>query len=282
MSQLIKRNLKVFFRDRTAVFFSLLSVVIIIGLYVLFLGDTIVADMDNIPGARFLMDSWIMAGLLAVTSVTTTLGAASTMVDDYVKGISKDFHCSPLPRWAIAGGYLGSIFIVGISMTILAFILAEAYIVVYGGQLLPLLSVLKVLGLILLSVIAGSSMVFFLVSFFKTQSSFGVASTIIGTLIGFLTGIYVPISVLPTSIRFVIKVFPVSHAAALFRQVLMEIPIQEAFAGAPPPVVRAFKLSFGVFYEFSDTTLGALESTLILALTALLFFGMSVHKLVRK
>ena len=34
-----KRNLKVFFRDKPSVFFSLLAAFIIIGLYVLFLGD---------------------------------------------------------------------------------------------------------------------------------------------------------------------------------------------------------------------------------------------------
>nr|NLJ02159.1 ABC transporter permease [Bacillota bacterium] len=70
-----KRNLKLFFRDRASVFFSLLAVFIIIGLYVLFLGDMVMMDLEGIPGARFLMDSWIMAGLMAVTSVTTTMGA---------------------------------------------------------------------------------------------------------------------------------------------------------------------------------------------------------------
>ena len=36
---LIKRNMLLFFRDKTTVFFSLLAVFIIIGLYALFLGD---------------------------------------------------------------------------------------------------------------------------------------------------------------------------------------------------------------------------------------------------
>ncbi|HCD44303.1 MAG TPA: ABC transporter, partial [Lachnoclostridium sp.] len=39
MRVFIERNLKLFFRDRSAVFFYLLSVFIIIGLYALFLGD---------------------------------------------------------------------------------------------------------------------------------------------------------------------------------------------------------------------------------------------------
>ena len=74
MKYLVKRNLLIFFRDRGSVFFSLLGVLIIIGLYVLFLGDIMVKDLGDLPGARFLMDSWIMSGLLAVTPVTTSLG----------------------------------------------------------------------------------------------------------------------------------------------------------------------------------------------------------------
>ena len=43
--QLCRRNLLLFFRDKSAVFFSLLSVFIIIGLYALFLGDVVVASV---------------------------------------------------------------------------------------------------------------------------------------------------------------------------------------------------------------------------------------------
>ena len=56
-----KRNLKVFFRDRPAVFFSLLSSVIMIGLYVLFLGDVYTSDLKNLQKAGEMMDNWIMA-----------------------------------------------------------------------------------------------------------------------------------------------------------------------------------------------------------------------------
>ena len=82
------RNLKVFFKDKSSVFFSLLAVFIIIGLYALFLGDVWTSSMSDIAGIRFLMDSWIMAGLLAVTSVTTTMGAYGIMVQDREKKIT--------------------------------------------------------------------------------------------------------------------------------------------------------------------------------------------------
>lgn len=80
-----QRNLKLFFRDKSAVFFSLLAVFIIIGLYALFLGDVWTDSLSDWANARQLMDSWIMAGLLAVTSITTTMGAFGVMVDDRSK-----------------------------------------------------------------------------------------------------------------------------------------------------------------------------------------------------
>ncbi len=52
MTIFIKRNLKVFFRDRAAVLFSLLAVFIIIGLYALFLGDVWMSELPA-EGGRF-------------------------------------------------------------------------------------------------------------------------------------------------------------------------------------------------------------------------------------
>jgi multidrug/hemolysin transport system permease protein len=59
MINLIKRNLKLFFRDRTSVFFSLLAVFLIIGLYVLFLGNMMVNNLKSLlaENARFTIDS---------------------------------------------------------------------------------------------------------------------------------------------------------------------------------------------------------------------------------
>ena len=46
-----------------SVFFSLLAVFIIIGLYALFLGDVWVNSFTDMTGVRYLMNTWILAGL---------------------------------------------------------------------------------------------------------------------------------------------------------------------------------------------------------------------------
>ncbi len=233
MTGFAKRNLLVFFKDRTAVFFSLLSIFIIIGLYALFLGDVWVNSFHGMSGVRYLMDSWIMAGLLAVSSITTTMGAFSIMVDDKVRKIDKDIASSPLKRSSITGGYVFSAFIIGVIMSFITLILAEIYVLLNGGELMTFSTLCKVAVLILLSAFTNTSVVYFLVSFFKSSSAFATASTIIGTLIGFLTGIYLPVGQLPTAVQWVVKVFPASHSAALFRQVMMADPLAKTFVGVP-------------------------------------------------
>jgi multidrug/hemolysin transport system permease protein len=95
----IKRNLKLYFRDKSAVFFSLLSVFIIIALYAVFLGDAWMSgSMKQIENARELMNDWLIAGLLSVASVTTTMGAFGVMIDDKTRKIDKDFYSSPIKR----------------------------------------------------------------------------------------------------------------------------------------------------------------------------------------
>jgi len=138
MISLVKRNIKVFFRDRTSVFFSLLSVIIVILLYALFLGKSLKSSVQNISHVDFLMDSWVMAGMITVTSVTSTLGAFGVMVMDNNRKISKDFYSSPLKRGEIVASYILSSCFVGFIMSIVNFILAEIYIISSGGEILDI------------------------------------------------------------------------------------------------------------------------------------------------
>jgi multidrug/hemolysin transport system permease protein len=238
--------------------------------------------MEGLSGARFLMDSWIVAGLLAVTSFTTTMGAFGTMVEDKSRKITKDFTSSPLKRGSIAAGYTISSYIIGVIMCLITLVLAEVYIVANGGKLMSVDVLFKVLGLILLSTLTNTSIVLFITSFLKSQNAFATASTIIGTIIGFLTGVYLPIGQLPAGVQWVIKLFPVSHAASLIRQEVMSVPLSQTFGNIPADVADHFKQEMGVIFKFGDTTVSPAVSIGILVLTAVVFFGLSVLNMSRK
>lgn len=283
MRVFIERNLKLFFRDRLAVFFSLLSVFIIIGLYALFLGDVWMNDsMKDLKNAQALMNSWLVSGLLTVTSMTTAMGAFGIMIDDKVQKINKDFDSSPIKRSSITGGYIGSSFLIGVIMSLVTAVVSEIYIVYSGGEWLTPIACIKVFFLILLTALTNTSLVCFVVSFFKSHSAYSTASTILGTLIGFLTGIYLPIGALPVSVQTVIKAFPASHGALLFRQLLMEVPMQNSFDGIPATYLEEFKEYMGVTFRFGGHEVTATASVVILFCTAVVFYGLSLFNMLRK
>lgn len=277
------RNLKIFFRQKSAVYFSLLGVFVIIGLYVLFLGE-VWADYipEGLSGPENLMNNWIIAGIVSVASITTTMGAFGIMVEDRVRKNSKDFYSAPIKRSKIVGGYILSAFVVGVIMSFITFVIGEIYIAVSGGTFLSFVSMLKFLGVMLISVMASSSMVFFLVSFFSSTSAFTTASTILGTLIGFLTGIYLPIGILPEAVQWVVKLFPVSHAGALMRQIMLEEPVAISFAGVPESYVSEFKEIMGVTYTYGKYAATATVHIAVLIGVAFAFFALALWNVSRK
>ena len=141
-----KTQLKSILQGQKLGVFSLLAVFIIIALYAVFLGDTITGGMEDVEGIDFLMNSWIIAGILAVISMTSTLGAFGIMVEDRAKKDRQGFYGVPIGRGSLAGGYIFCAFAVGVIMSLLALVAGEIFIVASGGEVLSMENMLKVIG----------------------------------------------------------------------------------------------------------------------------------------
>ncbi|WP_231860313.1 ABC transporter permease [Bacillus sp. OxB-1] len=277
-----KRNIMLYFRDKTTVFFSMLSVFILIALYVLFLADMTSDNLPDFPSKKNLLNAWFIAGILAVTSVTTTLGAFGTLVNDRATKIDRDFFSSPISRTGIVGGYIASALFVGALMCSFTLIVVDVYLLFSTGALLSIQNTIQLGGIIVLSVVASGSMILLLVSFFRTSNAFAAASMLIGTFIGFLAGIYIPIGSLPDYLHPVVTWFPASHSVALFRQVLMETSLAEAFLNAPPGMKESFQFNMGIFYEINGNPASKWFSIFYLVGITILFFILSLIVMMKK
>ena len=282
MISFVSRNLKVFFRDKTAVFFSLLAVLIVLGLYIFFLGDVWVDSFPNIKGVKNLMNCWIIAGLIGVTSVTANMGAFGTMIEDKSKNKIKDFYVSPIKKSKIVGGYIISSFIVGSMMSVVTLIISQIYLVYSGVDVLNFKELTEVFLIILMTSLSNSAMILFIVSLFSSEKAFSTASTIVGTLIGFITGIYLPISMLPDSVQIIVKLFPTSHGISILRQIFMKKQMDISFADVPTNYINEFKESMGVVYYINDKLVSNTTSVFILIASTIIFFFLAVLVLYRK
>ena len=138
MTTLIQRNLKLFFKDKTVVMFSLLSTLIVLGLYIIFLGRLTFEELANYPGVDLLTGAWVMSGILAIIPVNSSLGALSAMLVDKEKGTYEDLIMTPLSRLQIIGGYVFSTFLTTLVLSVIVLIATEIYLVSLGGTLLSL------------------------------------------------------------------------------------------------------------------------------------------------
>lgn len=263
---LMRRNMLLFFKDKSALFFSFMAVFVVLFLYICFLGDMMITPLKEVfpDTARELSDTWIMAGTLGIVSLTTSLSVLGIVIEDKQQHILDDFRISPISHMQIACAYIASTIAITFLISLVTLGIAQIYIIAYGGQLLSISSFLKVLGVMLVSIVSCTSMLYYFMSFFHSASSFSNVTTIIGTLSGFLMGIYVPIGSLPHFLQVIIAWFPPSHGAALYRNVMMEDVLARSFPKEETAALLQFKEQFGLRFHYGAHATDIWDHVLVL------------------
>lgn len=245
------RNLQLFVRDKALVFFSFLSVIIILGLYVLFLGDIQVQNIRSmiqmdIPEIDALVYAWMLPGLIAVASITLSLGNMGRLVDDAQGENLNDFLVSPLKRTQLILSYLISSIIITSFISVCMFALSIVIVKLKGGPWLNLEQILQSLGIIVLLIISSALLSLYIASWVKTQNTYGVVNSMVGTFIGFVTGAYMPMGIMPVFVQNMFNILPVSLGASLLRQVYLSPILDTVFKNAPVEMLSEYRYFQGV------------------------------------
>lgn len=243
------RNLKIFLKDKANIFFSLLCPLIVLALYILFLGrvqaDSLNAALAEagVTGAegavQAFCDSWMLSGAVASACITVPLCACGVMVQDRRRGIADDLAASPAPAWLAPASYFLSVAAAGLTLCFGVIALAFGWLGISGSWCLSVSDVFGVLGTAVISVLSSTALLVFVVGFVKSEGAFTGINVILGTVIGFLIGAYMPLSMFPEGIQYFAAFIPGSHSAALFRNFIMGGALDElaslsstGFAGA--------------------------------------------------
>lgn len=256
-SLLMGRNLSLFFRDKMGVFLSLLSAVILFALYALFLGNLQVENVqENFPNASLddvkgFVNSWVFAGIVMITTLTTSLSALNIFVEDRASGRFKDFMVSPVRRSHLVGGYLLSSFVIAVLMSTVILVVGQVYMLTTGQAATNWAGLAEAFAYICLLSAAFSALSSFIVTFIRSSSAFSSLGTIVGTIIGFLAGAYIPLGTLPDGVSNVINAMPFSQAAMLVRGPLTEATIDK-LAGGQEQAITALDKFYGVDIFVSD------------------------------
>jgi multidrug/hemolysin transport system permease protein len=274
---LVKRHITNYLRDRWAVFFSFLSVLIILVLFLLFLKNAFGGEFAELPDANFVIHSWVLAGVLMVATVTVPLGFLGIMVRDLEEKAINDFYVSPVNRNLIVLSYLISAIIIGMVMSVFNLTVGLVYLAISFSYAPPVLTILALLGLLLLSNALFSAIFFFATTYIKTSNAHGTLSTLVGTLIGFLAGLYVVIGSLPKTTQTIMSALPTMQIASAFRIVYMEEALDRAFVNNQD-MRDTYEHLLGINLTLGDTELSLFAIIIITIILLALFTALSFKR----
>ncbi|MCL2803721.1 MAG: ABC transporter permease [Micrococcales bacterium] len=226
------RCLRVWSRDRTAIFFSLFGPLILLVLYIAFFGkmnvDSLMEGAADYGGGEWMtrsaatgfVASWVGAALIAVATINGPMVGLNLLVDDRVSGRMTDFLVAPLRQRSLMGGYLLATWVYTMAIVLVVAVVGVAGGLVLGARLPGPGGWLTLLVLTALGSLVYSAIYLLLSVGLRTQAAAGGVATVIGTLSGFLAGAYIPPGVLGTGMITGMNLMPFAPNAVVARQAL--------------------------------------------------------------
>ena len=286
ISALIRRNIKLYFKDKGLFFVSLITPVILLVLFATFLANVYKDSfISALPVGLALKDALINAtvggqlvsSLLAVSCVTVAFCSNSLMVQDKLSGARRDLLVTPVRRSVLSVSYFAACTLSTLIVNFAAMGLCFAYLAITGWYLAAADVCLLALDVLLLTLfgVALSSCIHF---FLNTQGQVSAVGTMVSAGYGFLCGAYMPINSFSAGLQRAMSFLPDTYGTALLRNHALAGAFREMRAvGFPAEIVESIrdsidcnlyffgeKVSIGTMYLVLCGTIAVLSALYIL------------------
>lgn len=281
-SMLIKRNIKLFFKDKGMFFTSLITPAILLVLYATFLGkvyrDSFTAslpDMFTLPDKIIdgLVGSQLMSSILAVSCVTVAFCSNFLMVQDKANGTIKDLRISPVKPSVLSLSY----YIASFVSTLIICFTATAFCLVYIAFVGWYMSVTDVLLLVVdvfMLVLFGTALSSLINLFLSTQGQLSAVGTVVSAGYGFICGAYMPIYSFSEGLQKVIMFLPGTYGTSLVRNHSMSGVLAEMQGeGVPAKVIDGIRDSLDCNLYFFENQVDISVMYVILGVAVAVLVG---------
>ena len=234
------RSVRIFLKDKAGVFFSLLAPLIVFVLFVLFLGDVQIDQTKAIfqgmeydeKALKAFVNCWMIAGVVSVACVTVSFSAQSIMIADRQNGNLSDIAVTPVRRTVISGAYFISNCLITFTILLCVFAVCFVYIA-FTGWYMSAADVFAAVGVTVLSVLNASLISTFICTFLSSVNAHGAVTGIMSAVIGFLMGAYMPVSIFPKAVQYIVLFVPSAYSAGIFRNIFMRGALEKLTESLP-------------------------------------------------
>ena len=286
----VRRNTKLFFKDKGLFFTSLITPLILLVLYTTFLSNVyensykqIIAQLNitTISDKQILglVGGQLMSSLLAVSCVTVSFCSNMLMAQDKVSGAHKDLMLTPLKRSTLALSYYVSTTISTLIICLVALIACLVYVGVIGWYLSFTDVLLLTLDIFLLTTFgtALSSVINF---FLSSQGQISAVGSIVSSCYGFICGAYMPLSTFGSGLRNAVMFLPGTYGTALLRN----HSLNGVMETLPPEVVVALQDSIdcNIYFFNTKVEIGTMYLVISLSIALLITAYVLINKFCKK
>lgn len=223
---LVKRNTKLFFKDKGLFFTSLITPLILLVLYATFLSNVYKSSFESVINGmglsidkdilNGLASGQLMSSLLAVSCVTVSFCSNMLMVQDKISGAYNDMLITPSKRSLRALAYYVS---TSLSTLLICFIALGACLIYVGatGWYLTIGDVLLLVLDIFLLTMFGTALSSIINHFLSSQGQISAVGSIVSSCYGFICGAYMPLASFSEGLRSVLMFLPGTYGTSLVR-----------------------------------------------------------------
>ncbi|MGN0572877.1 MAG: ABC transporter permease [Acutalibacteraceae bacterium] len=265
MKILLKRNIKLFFKDKAMFLTSLITPVILLVLYSTFLGNVyrdsfLSAFPEGVSIADKIADGFVggqlISSILAVSCVTISFCSNMLMVQDKANGSIKDLTISPVKSPVLSMSY----YFATLASTLIICYVATALCLVYAaiiGSYISFTDILLILLDVFLLVMFGTALSSIINFFLSTQGQISAVGTIVSSGYGFICGAYMPISQFSDGLQKFISLLPGTYGTSLIRNHAMRGVIAEIESQGFPVEEIKDSIDCNLYFFGSKVSLGA-------------------------
>ena len=289
---LTKRHCKLFFKDKGMFFCALITPLILLVLYITFLGNLFEQSyVDAFAGIQVSqsiingLTGWqLFSALLSVSCVTVAFCSNMIMVQDKFTGARKDLLITPLKKSKLATSYYIATFISTLLICLTAMVACYIYLAIVGWYM-SFGDCMLVLFDIFLLTLFGTALSTLVSHFLTTQGQLSAVSAIVSAMYGFISGAYMPIASFGTGLQKVLMFLPSTYCSSIIRNHSM----RGAFAaleksGIPASAIQSIKdgIDCNLYFFGTKVSLGVMYAVIVGAIIVLISIYLILNTIRKK
>lgn len=252
---ILVRNLTNFSRDRMRFFFTIFMSVFFLFIFSFVMNST-VNSFDQPM-------NYLISGIIIMTVFQAALNNSMSTLDDIASGVMKEIIVSPVARWQISVGQILSSSVIAVLQGLIVIIIG-----LFMGLSLDFSHFAAMVGVMVLVGVTFGSMGLYLATLAKSSAAFQILISIVVMPLTFLSGAYIPTTLMPDFLRPVVYINPLTYTTAIFRYIALKME----------PLSSAALVNAGVAFDLNGFIITPYLGLFMISAICIVFFALCVYQ----